>query len=126
MTSNYITNSYYADIYAPFSQEQAECPSDCICDQPPDWKTEEVLLSCLKNVDITGWRGTENEVAFAERLFSWATVLKEVTVTFDRSITESVARDLCWPFLSLSGPETCMEFRVYDGSIKKVLHVSED
>ncbi|KAM0852075.1 hypothetical protein ACQ4PT_052007 [Festuca glaucescens] len=106
--------------------EQTECPSGCICDQPPNWKTEELQLSCLWNIEIRDWRGTENEIAFVERLFSWATALKEVTVTFHQSITESIGRDLCQPLLSFSRPETCMEFRTYGGLFKKAVHAPED
>jgi hypothetical protein len=106
-----------------FFQGQTECPSDCVCDQPPNWQTEKLLLSCLENIEITAWRGTENQVAFVERLFSWAAVLKEVTITFYPSITESIANDLCQSLLSFSRPETCaMKFHMYHGA----LYVPED
>lgn len=109
------------DVSTKQLEEQTECPSGCICDQPPNWKTEELLLRFLENIDISAWRGTENEVAFAERLFSWATALKEVSIIFHESISESIAKGLCQTLLSFSAPERGMEFR-----IEKALHVPED
>ena len=121
-----MTNSYYTDMPL-FPQEQTECPPGCICDQPPTWKTEELLLSSLENIEISAWRGTGNEVAFVERLFSWATALKEVTVTLHRSITESIAKDLCQTLVSFSRPGTCsMKFHMYRGLYKKVPYVPEE
>ena len=44
-------------------------------------------LNHLEEVEISGWRGTEHEVAFVERLSDWGTKLKEMTVNFHRSIS---------------------------------------
>ncbi|XP_066378414.1 uncharacterized protein [Miscanthus floridulus] len=61
---------------------QTVCSSDCICLQRVEWETEELLLNHLKEVEITGWRGTEHEVDFVKRLFDWGTKLKEMTICF--------------------------------------------
>ncbi|XP_051223442.1 putative F-box/FBD/LRR-repeat protein At4g03220 isoform X2 [Lolium perenne] len=58
-------------------EEQTPCPSGCICDEPPNWRMEELALNCLEEMEIQGMRGTEHEVSFVQRLFRWATVLKE-------------------------------------------------
>ncbi|KAK1697164.1 hypothetical protein QYE76_013861 [Lolium multiflorum] len=64
------------------------------------------MLDCLQEAEISNLRGTEHELAFMERLFSWATVLKQMTVTFDESITESRdIKEFCQKLLSFSTPE---------------------
>ncbi|CAN6339873.1 unnamed protein product [Urochloa humidicola] len=104
---------------------QAECPQDCICGQPPNWKTEELMLNCLREVEIQEFRGSEHEVDFLKRLFSWATVLKRMAVTFNCSVTESTVKELCQMLRTFSRPEICMEFYVYRKMVK-VLYASED
>lgn len=112
-------------LICPSFQAQTACPSGCHCDQPSNWKTEELLLNCLQEVEISDLRETEREVSFVKRLFNWATVLKKMTVTFDHSITESKAKELCQMLLSFSRPEICMMFYVYQ-NLSKVLYVPED
>ncbi|XP_044407662.1 putative F-box/FBD/LRR-repeat protein At4g03220 isoform X1 [Triticum aestivum] len=87
---------------------QTGCFSGCICDQPPNWKTEELGLIWLEEVQILSFAGTEHEVAFLKRLFSWATSLKRMMVTFHDSITESKGRELQQLLLSFSRPEICI------------------
>ncbi|EEC81504.1 hypothetical protein OsI_24864 [Oryza sativa Indica Group] len=101
------------------------CGSDCVCDLPPNWTSEELVLNSLREVQITNLRGTENEFAVVERLFSWAAVLKQMTINFHNSITVSTARELCEMLLSFSRPEISMKFYINQGS-RKVLYVPED
>ncbi|XBJ23194.1 hypothetical protein VPH35_001421 [Triticum aestivum] len=104
---------------------EEECPSDCFCDHPPNWKFKDLILDRLQEVDIINSGGTGHEVAFLERLFSWATALEQITVTFDETITESMAmKEFRQKLLSFSRPEICMRFFVYRGS-EKVLYVPE-
>uniref|UniRef100_A0A0A9C8M6 Uncharacterized protein n=1 Tax=Arundo donax TaxID=35708 RepID=A0A0A9C8M6_ARUDO len=70
-------------------EAQSACQSGCICDQPTNWKTDELLLNCLQDVDITDLRGTEHEVAFVKRSFNWATVLKKIRIVFVYSMSKS-------------------------------------
>jgi len=79
-------------------QEQTACPPCCICGQQPNWQTEQLLLNRLQEVEITELRGSEDEVTFLKQLFSWATVLKKIAVTFDPLMTESMAKELCQMF----------------------------
>ncbi|XP_051212442.2 uncharacterized protein [Lolium perenne] len=58
------------------------CSSGCVCDQPSNWKTEDLELNRLQQVEIHKLRGTEHEAALIKRLFDWATMLKKMTVTF--------------------------------------------
>ncbi|CAM0958279.1 unnamed protein product [Alopecurus aequalis] len=88
---------------------QTACPSGCVCDQPANWKTDELVLNCLREVRILKLRGTENEAGLVKRLFDWATVLKTMTVTFDSSVPESKAREFCQMLQSFSRPEICLK-----------------
>uniref|UniRef100_M8AW44 FBD domain-containing protein n=1 Tax=Aegilops tauschii TaxID=37682 RepID=M8AW44_AEGTA len=51
------------------------CQSGCICAEPSNWETEELVLPYLKKVAIVGLRGTEHELALVKRLFNWTTML---------------------------------------------------
>lgn len=81
-------------------EAQTACSSGCICDQPQDWETEDVLLNSLTEVDIFGLRGAGHEFAFAKRLFRWAAVLKTITLTFDPSV--SFSKEVSEKLLNLS------------------------
>uniref|UniRef100_A0A0A9G963 FBD domain-containing protein n=1 Tax=Arundo donax TaxID=35708 RepID=A0A0A9G963_ARUDO len=113
-------------LSAPGNLEaQTACSSGCICDHPPNWKTEELLLNHLQEIEIRELRGSEHEVAFVAQLFSWATVLKQMTVTFCYSITESKAKELFQMFRGFSRPGICMKFYIYR-KFRKVLYAPED
>ncbi|CAM0958274.1 unnamed protein product [Alopecurus aequalis] len=88
---------------------QRACPSGCVCDQPPNWKTEELALNRLQEVDLQHLLGTEHEAALVKRLFEWATRLEKVTVTFHSSVSESTAKEFWRMLQSFSRPEIRME-----------------
>ncbi|XP_047060572.1 uncharacterized protein LOC124667312 [Lolium rigidum] len=88
---------------------QTACSAGCVCDQTPNWKTEELTLSCLKNVRVSRWGATDHEAALVKRLLKWATVLETMRITFDRSVAESKAREFCQMLQSFSRPEVCMK-----------------
>ncbi|EAZ02585.1 hypothetical protein OsI_24695 [Oryza sativa Indica Group] len=75
-------------------EAQAVCSSDCVCDLPPNWKTEELLLKFLHEVEINNLRGTGHEIALVKWLFSWAVVLKDMTINFYHSVPESTAKEM--------------------------------
>ncbi|CAM0905231.1 unnamed protein product [Alopecurus aequalis] len=102
------------------------CPSGCICDQETQWKTEELVLDCLHEVDISELSGTERQGDLVQRLFSWATALKRMTISFHHSITESKAKGLCQTLRSFSKPGIHMEFYVHSRLAGKVLYAPED
>ncbi|CAN6209171.1 unnamed protein product [Urochloa humidicola] len=107
------------------SEGQTVCPSGCICDQPGEWENEELSLSHLEEFEIRDLRGSEHEVAFVKRFFSWATVLKQMKVTFYLKIPEIKAKELYQMFQSLSRPGICMTFYIYR-KFRKVVYVPED
>uniref|UniRef100_A0ACD5ZHN3 Uncharacterized protein n=1 Tax=Avena sativa TaxID=4498 RepID=A0ACD5ZHN3_AVESA len=90
-------------------EEETACLSSCACHQPPNWKTDELVLSCLREVEIHNLRGTEHEAALVKRLFDWATVLEEVTITLHCSVATNVAKEFCQRLQSFSRPGIRME-----------------
>jgi len=106
-------------------QAQAECPQGCICDQPSNWKTEELKLNCLREVEIREFRGSDHELVILKRLFTWATGLKKIAIAFNCSITESTTKELCKMLRTFSRPEICTDFYVYQRMVK-VLYAPED
>ncbi|KAG0541445.1 hypothetical protein BDA96_02G017200 [Sorghum bicolor] len=107
------------------SEVQTVCSSDCICDQPADWETEELLLNHLEEVEITGLRGSEHEFAFVKRLFNWGTKLKEMRVTFYRSTSEIKAKEFYEIYQSFSRPEVCLKLYLYR-NLSVVSYAPED
>ncbi|CAN6180968.1 unnamed protein product [Urochloa humidicola] len=107
---------------------ESSCQSGCNCEQPTNWKTEELSLNLLEEVEITDLKGADHEVVFMERLFCWATVLKKMKITFDNSVSKSQARELLQTLASFSKPETVVEFYMYHDADKKskYLLTSED
>jgi hypothetical protein len=90
-------------------QAQTACPSGCVCEQPPNWKTQELALNSLKEVTIHRLRGTEHEAALLKRLFDWATALEKMTVAFHDSVPEIKAKEFLEMLQSFSRPEICVK-----------------
>ncbi|KAL6639246.1 hypothetical protein ACP70R_022976 [Stipagrostis hirtigluma subsp. patula] len=37
--------------------EEEACPINCTCDQPNNWRSQSISLTCLKEIEIQGFRG---------------------------------------------------------------------
>ncbi|KAM0849596.1 hypothetical protein ACQ4PT_053628 [Festuca glaucescens] len=109
-----------------YLEAHTPCPSGCICDQQTQWKTEELVLDGLQEVEISELSGTEREGDFVQRLFSWATALKKMTISFHHSVTESKAKGLCQMLQSFSRSGIDMEFYVHSRLGGRVLYAPED
>ncbi|KAL6647713.1 hypothetical protein ACP70R_015150 [Stipagrostis hirtigluma subsp. patula] len=81
------------------------CPSGCVYDGRTNWKTKDLTLNRLQEVVIIDMEGTDHEIAFVKRLFSWATVLKRMRVIYS-SRTASKAKEVHHKLTSLANPET--------------------
>ncbi|TVU40419.1 hypothetical protein EJB05_13883, partial [Eragrostis curvula] len=110
-------------IALSYRKAESACPSGCSCDQPTNWKTEELSLNGLQEVKITGLRGAEHEVIFLKLLFNWAVALEKLRVTFDYSISQSKAKELCQKLSCFFKPETCMQFYIYENSDRRSAHL---
>jgi acid stress-induced BolA-like protein IbaG/YrbA len=108
-------------------QAQTTCPPGCICGEHQNWETERLLLNRLKEVEVTGMRGSEHEVTFVQQLFNWATTLEKMRVVFDESVTESVAKELSQVLRSFARPEIHLKIHTYmDNLMMKMMYVPED
>ena len=75
-------------------------------------------MNRLQEVEIIRLKGFEHEVTFVKQLFIWATTLEKMTVTFDDSVTESMAKELFEVLQSFCRPEIRMEVHTYEDMIK--------
>ncbi|KAJ1287479.1 hypothetical protein BS78_02G013000 [Paspalum vaginatum] len=101
---------YFLDSFE--AMVRSSCPSGCICNnQQSNWKTEEISLFRLQEIEIVEMEGSDHEVSFVERLFNWATALKNVTVIFHFSVNRIDAEKLCKKLQSFSRPGVCLDFR---------------
>jgi len=81
-------------------------------------------LNRLEEVEITGLRGSENEIAFLKRLLSWAALLKMMTIYCDNSVAEKMANELRQMLRSFSRTEVCMKVYTYEDMIKALCEKS--
>ncbi|CAN6180973.1 unnamed protein product [Urochloa humidicola] len=115
-------------LLAPVESEaETACTSGCICDQPSNWRTEELLLNNLEEVRIRELRGSEHEISFVKRLLNWAKVLKRMIITFGSCVPESMAKECCQLFRSYSQSEICFTSYMYrDSNEDEVVYAPED
>ncbi|CAN6209170.1 unnamed protein product [Urochloa humidicola] len=93
-------------------EDPTACSTGCICEQETNWQTEEFSFAHLQEVEIRKFRGSDHEDSFVKRLFESASAVTKLKVTFDVSVTESKARELCHMFESCATtPGVCMDFR---------------
>ena len=82
-------------------------------------------MSHLEEFEVRDLRGSDHEVAFVKRFFSWAAVLKQMEVTFYYKIPEIKAKELYQMLWSFSRPGIRMTFYIYR-KFRKVVYVPED
>lgn len=82
-------------------------------------------MSHLEEFEVRDLRGSDHEVAFVKRFFSWAAVLKQMEVTFYYKIPEIKAKEFYQMLWSFSRPGIRMTFYIYRKS-RKVVYVPED
>ena len=75
-------------------------------------------MNRLEEVEITGLRGSEHEIAFLKRLLSWAALLKTITINCDNSVAEKMANKLRQMLRSFSRTEICMKFYTHQDTVK--------
>ncbi|TVU04072.1 hypothetical protein EJB05_50361, partial [Eragrostis curvula] len=101
--------SLFLALHVPDDLEaQYVCPPGCACDQPTNWKTEELALNCLQELAIAGMKGTDHEVAVMKRLFSC--VMVPIEITFNCSVSESKVRELRQTLSTFCKSETSLKF----------------
>ena len=81
-------------------------------------------MNRLEEVEITGLRGSEHEIAFLKRLLSWAALLKRMTIKCDNSVAENMANELHQMLRSFSRTEVCTKVYTYEDMIKALCEKS--
>ncbi|KAK3126206.1 hypothetical protein QOZ80_7AG0553170 [Eleusine coracana subsp. coracana] len=109
-----------------FLKEHSPCQPGCYCEQPTNWKTEELLLDRLREADVSILEGCEDEIVFLKLLFNWAPVLEKMTIFFDISMGYSKAMELCQTISSFSRPEICVKFYMYDHAATSTIMLQQD
>ncbi|KQK16277.1 hypothetical protein BRADI_1g27940v3 [Brachypodium distachyon] len=62
---------------------------NCPCDQPQNWRSENISLIALEEVEIVGFGGTDHEVDFLKLLLRCATLMKRMTVKLSPEVLPS-------------------------------------
>jgi len=57
-----------------------ECPVNCPCDEPKNWRSENISLINLEQVETHGFDGDDHEFDFLKVIFRCAPVLKRMVV----------------------------------------------
>ncbi|CAL5089006.1 unnamed protein product [Urochloa decumbens] len=99
-------------------EEEVACSPGCVCHQPHDWETKELIFSSLQELKICGLSGADCDFTFVKRLLGWTPVLKTIIIKFNPSAF--VDEELCKELLALSGPESCMKIHFYRNGAKVI------
>ncbi|KAF8644550.1 hypothetical protein HU200_066403 [Digitaria exilis] len=70
-------------------EKRERCSEDCRCDQTNNWRSQNISLTDLKEVEIQRFRGEDHEVDLLKVLLRCATVLERVTLRFSKKFSPS-------------------------------------
>lgn len=73
----------------PNEGKEARHLPNCPCDQPQNWRSENISLIALEEVEIVGFGGTDHEVDFLKLLLRCATLMKRMTVKLSPEVLPS-------------------------------------
>ncbi|GJN33123.1 hypothetical protein PR202_gb21689 [Eleusine coracana subsp. coracana] len=95
------------------------CHVNCSCDQPHNWRSQNIFIRGLEEVEIENFEGMSHEVDFLKVLFRCAPLTKvTVTLEFDVSITSRGCAETYYLFKA----NTSMECHVYTKRGKEVIY----
>jgi hypothetical protein len=60
--------------------EESKCLGNCLCDEPKDWRNQNISLTRLEEVEINDFTGRDLEVDFLTMIFGWAPVLTRMNI----------------------------------------------
>ncbi|OEL26308.1 hypothetical protein BAE44_0012677 [Dichanthelium oligosanthes] len=87
------------------------CSVNCPCDQPDNWRSQNISLTYLKEVYIKGFKGEEHEVGLLKVLLRCAAMLETVTITFSRNVPQSCSAYMELPGILKAHPS--VKFKIY-------------
>ncbi|TVU39200.1 hypothetical protein EJB05_12608, partial [Eragrostis curvula] len=93
--------------------ENEECVVNCLCDQPNNWRSQNLSLTNLKEVDIQGFKGDDHEIDLLKVIFRSATMLERVTVKLSSKVS---SRDRYIGIQSILEAHPSIECKIYRDS----------
>jgi hypothetical protein len=73
---------------------KGKCQADCLCDEPDNWRSKNVSLINLEEVEIKGFDGEDHEFDFLKVIFRCAPMLRRMDLrTSDQAMTSNDWRD---------------------------------
>ncbi|TVU39213.1 hypothetical protein EJB05_12621, partial [Eragrostis curvula] len=86
-----------------------ECPVNCPCDEPNNWRYQSISLVDLKEVEIHGFKGRGHEVDLLKAIVRGATMLERVAAYLSNPISPS--KNGCMDSISKAYPS--VKFDIY-------------
>lgn len=65
------------------------CPVNCSCDEPKNWRSKNISLFNLEEVEIEGFDGEDHEFDFLKVIFSCAPMLKRMAIRTSNEVMTS-------------------------------------
>ncbi|KAK1654056.1 hypothetical protein QYE76_071861 [Lolium multiflorum] len=91
------TNTQKLKVVLPWwfqMPQEARCLRNCLCDEPKDWRNQNISLTRLEEVEINNFTGRDLEVDFLKLIFRWAPMLTRMIVKLAYAI-----KQIAWPVL---------------------------
>jgi hypothetical protein len=69
--------------------EALECVGNCPCDEPRNWRNQNISLDNIVEVEIINFSGEVRDIDVLTLIFKWASMLKRMTVTLSPWIKQN-------------------------------------
>ncbi|XBH75591.1 hypothetical protein VPH35_102368 [Triticum aestivum] len=63
-----------------FLMLQSKCLENCHCDEPKNWRSQNISLTHLEEVEITNFKGVDHEIDFMKMTLRWTPRLNTMTI----------------------------------------------
>lgn len=104
-----------------FQSKEEVCPPDCPCDQPQNWRSQNIPLMGLEVVEIQNFKGRDHEVDFLKFLFRCAPLTTKVTMKLASKVDPRNRG--CKEAFNIFKANPAVECKVYLKSGSKVTYV---
>ncbi|KAL6657584.1 hypothetical protein ACP70R_005364 [Stipagrostis hirtigluma subsp. patula] len=96
-----------------------QCPPNCDCDQPQNWRSQNISLRILEEVEIENFKGSDHEVDFLKLLFRCAPLTKVIV-----KLTYKAARSSkgCKEIYHIFKANASVECYVYNKRGKEIMY----
>ncbi|RCV14022.1 hypothetical protein SETIT_2G393900v2, partial [Setaria italica] len=101
----------YSSILQYFRRTDEACPPDCPCNQPQNWRSQNISLMNLENVEIEDFKGSCHEVDFLKLLFRCAPLTKVTVKLASKVVTSSRGCKEAYNIFKANPTVECYVFR---------------